>query len=178
MWTRSFLLAGVLSSIVAAALTVGGLWLALFAAERAGAQFFPASFLKQSMSALQYWMLPGIPGALIYAICWHRVIYRKRDYSWRNTAWLVAVSYLVACLVGGLVMLVFVPFAMLTRPDKPPSLPGTAPWLGFAITFASAELLIVLFYVPMAGALLAVPFLLVAAPVACLQRALLLKAFA
>jgi len=177
MWTRSFLVAGLLSSVVAAALTVGGLWLALFAAERAGARFLPTSFLKEYMYALRYWMLPGIPGALIYAVCWYRVIYRKRDYSWRKTCWLIGVSYLVACVVGGIVMLVFVPFAMLTRPDRPPSIPGVAPWLELAVTMASAEILIILFYVPMSGVLLAIPFLLVATPVAFLQRALLLGAF-
>jgi len=177
MWTRGFLWAGLLSSIVAAAFTVGSLWLMLFALERAGAQFLATSGLKEYAYILRYWMLPGIPGALIYAICWYGVVYRKRDYSLRNTCWLVAVSYLVAFVVGGIVMLVFVPYAMLIRAERPSPIPGFSSWLGFAMTIILVEGLIALIYMPLAGAMLAIPFLLVAAPIAYLQRALLLKVF-
>jgi len=173
MWTRTFLWVGVLSSLVAGALAVGLLWLALFAVERAGGQV--SQLLRDVGYLLRSWMIPGVPGAIIYAICWHVMVFRKRDYSLRNTWALIGASYLAAIIVGGIVMIIFVPIASLMNPDKP-SIFGLSPAQGLIPLLA-----LVLFFVPMymvmAGVLLAIPFLLVAGPLALLQRMLLLRMF-
>jgi len=170
MWTRSFLWAGVLSSVAAAALTVAVLWLALLAVERAS-----VASVGWVATLIRYWMIPGIPGAAVYALCWHRVVFRKRDYSVRNTWRLIFVSYLVAMIVGAIATLIFLVVSMLT--GRGPMPPGASPWQWLVMTLTVYGFLILLFYLPAAGTLLLIPYLLVAAPVAFLQRALLLRMF-
>ena len=167
MWTRSFLWAGVLSSVAAAALTVGGLWLALLVLEQAS-----VTSVGWVATLLRYWMIPGIPGAAVYALCWHRVVFRKRDYSVRNTWRLIFVSYLVAMIVGVIAILIF-----LALVGWGPMPPGASPWQWLLMTLTVYGFLILLFYLPAAGTLLLIPYLLVAGPVAFLQRALLLRMF-
>jgi len=167
MWTRSFLWAGVLSSVVAAALTVGVLWLSLLAVEQVG-----AGSVQWVTTLLRYWMIPGIPGASVYALCWHRVVFRKRDYSVRNTWRLIFVSYLVAMIVGAIATLIF-----LVLVGWGPMPPGASPWQWLLMMLMGFGFLILIVYLPAAGTLLLIPYLLAAGPVAFLQRGLLLRMF-
>ena len=170
MWSRGLFRAGVSTSFVAAALVAGGLWLGLYGLEQAGSRFPPLSLLKE-LHVLRGWMLPGLPAACLYAVCWHRVIFRQRDYSPRRTWWLIVVSYLMAMIVGTIGIFTFVAFGMLTTMTSLAELPAMLLALAFMAFVAGMA------YMPLAGALLFVPYLIVAVPVAFLQRALLLQAF-
>jgi hypothetical protein len=168
MWTRRFLWAGVVSSVVAAAITVAGFAALVFAAELAAGKPMPSSPLQGFMEVLRAWMLLGILGVVIYAICWYRLVYASRDYSPGNTVALMGVSYIITAAVGSIPFWGPTLFEILTRTSGTP----------MEIIFMAFGMgMMVLFWTLGVGMLLFIPYELVATPIAFLQRAVLLRAF-
>ena len=168
MWTRRFLWVGVVSSVMAGALVLGGIWGLLLAAEWATARFLPSLPLKDGMEQARVWIPFGIPGAIVYAACWHRIVFARRDYSRGNTVFLVLVSYCAALIVGGIVTLAALMFGALLNPVT---------LLSAIMSLLLLAAMVLLVFLPVAAAMLVVPYFLVATPAAFLQRAVLLRAF-
>ena len=161
MWSRRFLLTGIATGTLAAALALTFLWLLLL-----GVQSI------KSLEGLHRFAVFGIPGVLAYPLCWYRLIFRSRSYTSRDTSILIAFSF-AACCVFDVAILGAGQVAAIAGDfiAKGP--------LGWAL------LLLVLLLLPIGlaifaaivAAFLAVPFVATAGPIAFLHRALLLKWF-
>jgi hypothetical protein len=161
MWSRRFLWTGLTSGIAVAALTLAGLWLAVFV----------VSGSKNPMVTFANMVIFAIPGFFVYSACWYALIFRHRDYSLYRTMLLVvatfgAVSAVVAAfmMVGGF----YVAITMLLAVAQPWKLAPALVVGPLAYAFMTA----------MGAILLIVPYVIVATPMALLHRWLLLKLFA
>jgi hypothetical protein len=161
MWSRRFLWTGLTSGIAVAALTLAGLWLAVFV----------VSSSKNPMVTFANMVIFALPGLFVYSACWYALIFRYRDYSLYRTMLLVvatfgAVSAVVAALmmVGGF----YVAITMLLAVAQPWKLAPALVVAPLAYAFMTA----------MGAIFLIVPYVIVATPMALLHRWLLLKLFA
>jgi len=98
MWSRRFLWTGLSSGAVVAALTLAGLWLALFVA-----------FISDSKNPFWTWaniVEFAVPGLIAYPVCWFIVIFRHRDYSLYRTLVLVITTFgITSAFVAAVMML-------------------------------------------------------------------------
>jgi hypothetical protein len=164
MWSRHLLLWGLASAVAAAALALALLWLLLVAIER-----------THAAAPLQIHVLVvfGLPGLLIYPACWYATVFRNRRYDAHDTWRLLATSYVACCLFDFAVLAswqlyqgVVLAAQILMKSPSP---------LAFVFLLAPIGTAI---FVLIAGALLAIPYAVAAAPVAFLHRAVLLAWFA
>ena len=156
MWSTRFLWAGILSAIPVAALTLAGMFLVLFVAFGG----------KNPSYTLAKMVIFASPGLIVYPASWYMIIFRQRNYSLNQTMMLVAVAFgivgliiALSTLIGGLVSLIYLPawkihpFFIIAAP------------IGFAIWFVIGTVI------------LAVPYAVVAPPIALLHRFLLTRCF-
>jgi hypothetical protein len=148
MWSRDFLRVGLWSAVGIAAATIALIWLVIFIS-------FGAREPKSSMANIS---LPGIVGTVVYPMCWYLLVFRPRRYTRARAGLLVTVTYLASCVVVAL------PFAALT-------------WQQFSSTTPNSSLLPLGFWV-IGVILLAVPYAVVATPMAFVHRQFLLNCFA
>jgi hypothetical protein len=151
MWSRQFLIAGLASGAAIAVLTLGGIWLFIFA-------------LDESFANI---MLPAVVGTVVYPLCWRSVIHRSRDYSWQSTAGLVLTTYIWCCVVVAATFFALAVYQLILGGRLEPKDPATAAMPVLAIILALIGAL-----------LLAIPFAVVGTPMAFLHRAIMLRLFA
>jgi hypothetical protein len=162
MWSRRFLLTGVGTGVLAAALALTLLWLLLL-----GLQSI------KSLEGLHRFAVFGIPGVLAYPLCWYMLIFKGRSYTSGDTGMLIAFSFGACCVfdvaVIGAGQVAAVAGDFITK--------GPVGWglLLLALLLLPVALAILAAVV---AAFLAVPYIATAAPIAFLHRALLLTWFA
>jgi hypothetical protein len=157
MWSRKFLWQGLTTGALAAALALGGTWLLLFVVSR---------------STDPGWTIANIvkfclPGLILYPVCWYAWVYRHRDYSAGRTMTLVIVTFLVVWALVAILMGLggaYVASTMVLEAAKPAKVFWLVPLAVFAYGIMTA----------IGAAILFLPFIIVAAPVAFLHRWLLL----
>jgi len=163
MWSRHYLLWGLASAVAAAALVLALLWLLLVAIER-----------THAAEPLQIHVLVvfGLPGLVLYPACWYAVVFRHRRYDPRDTWRLLATSYVACCLFDFAVLAGWQLYqgAVLAAQILMKS-PAPLAFLFLLTPIGTA------IFVLIVGALLALPYAVVAAPVAFLHRAVLLAWF-
>jgi hypothetical protein len=159
MWSRRFLLFGLASAIVAAALALILFGLLLFGLGSIGVIERDASML----------VMFGIPGIIIYPVCWHAVIYRNLSYTPLDTWRLVAFTYGACCLLVIGILSVWYFFQAIIW-AKIMILQAGAWW---AVSFLLVPLVIAILVFAVAVSF-AIPFVATAGPIAFLHRALLL----
>jgi hypothetical protein len=167
MWSRRFLWTVVSSGAVVAALTLAGIWLALFAA-----------FISDSANLSWTWaniLKFAVPGLVVYPACWFVVIFRHRDYSPYRTLVLVITTFGVTAAVVAAVMLLAGIYGMLTIFFQAPKAFLTAKGLTMLLILVWAPVAYLL-AAAIGAIILAVPYLVVATPMAFFHRWLLLKA--
>ena len=145
-----------MSAVVVAALTLAGMFLLLFVGLGD----------KSPHYTLAKMVVLAAPGVIVYPVCWYMLIFRQRDYSLRCTLMLVGVTFgivsaviLPIVVVGSIVSLIAMPVWRIS-----PFLFIAAP-LGFVIWFVLGAIF------------LAIPYALVAAPMALLHRHILSRCF-
>jgi len=153
MWSRSFLIWGLVTGTVVAALALAGLWLVLSAVSLAP---IPVLFC--------------MPGLLIYPACWYAVVFRAHSYSTTRVFTLVAVTFgavwLLMIIVMSAVGLYFAYTIVAHGANKQD-----------AMLLAGVHLTLPL--VTVIGAIiLVIPYFVVATPIAFLHRSMLLNKFA
>lgn len=165
MWSRRFLLVGILSGAVIAALTLAGIHRALVIATT----WIPGWGV---LPAFAYF---GVVGILIYPACWYVLVFRKRDTSTARLIYLVAATYGACCL-----LLIGALFASMTyQVGHLIALSLSVPkvqWLMFLPWILITPLLAAVLALLVAG-LVGIPFVAIAGPMALLHRAILLRAF-
>jgi hypothetical protein len=164
MWSRRFLLAGILTGSAAAALALVRISWALFLASGGGdPRWTPANA-----------MTSGAIGVIIYPACRYFLVYRARDYSTLQTWCLIGVAYGVTCglVIAVLFFGMFYPAGQLISQlslAKP-----EAAW--FALMALLAPFLIVIFAL-IASGIIGIAYVVIAAPIAFLHRFALLRMF-
>jgi hypothetical protein len=156
MWSPRFLWTGLLSAVAVAALTLVGMFLLMFASLGD----------KSPNYTLAKMVIFASPGLIVYPVCWYMIIFRQRDYSLRQTLMLVGMTFGIVSamiawitIISGVVSLIVLPvwkvapFVLIGAP------------VGFVVFFAFGV------------AFLAIPYALVAPPMALLQRHVLSKYF-
>jgi hypothetical protein len=161
VWSRRFLVVGLLTGFLTAAAALGGIWFVLYAA---------SGFNTVSLAnAVAF----GPPGIAVYPICWAIMIYRVRDYSPRRTFFLIAVTYTATtALVIGFYFLGFFYFVgqafvlAMTNPDawRLAILSLTGPFI-----FA--------FFAFIVAAVVGIAYVAIATPLGFLHRLLMLWLF-
>ncbi len=166
MWSRPFLIAGLLSGAIVAAIALAAIWLVIFAAHGGGDPgWTPANSVQV-----------GALGIGVYPLAWYLLIYRKRDYSPLRTWYLVAVTY--AAVSSFVIVLTFVGILY-------PALQ----WVWIAVTSPKLESLWLIagaLFAPFIAAMFAlivagfigIAYIATAAPIAFLHRLVLLRMFA
>ena len=161
MWSRSFLIAGVASATLVAALTLCGLWLVIFVV---------AGNIDPNWSVVEIVQF-CLPGLIVYPACWYALVFRYRDYSLNRTLGLVIATFgAVWLLVTVAMFFVGVLAAGHLTASTPPTgqwsnIPALAPVLYAKMTILGAIILIL-------------PYALIATPIALLHRLALLRIFA
>jgi hypothetical protein len=87
MWSRSFLVTGVVSGAALAWLTLAGIWWTIFIATDGTDSTWTLANASEA----------GIIGIILYPACWYALVYRKRNYSVHQTLFLTAMTYLTVC---------------------------------------------------------------------------------
>jgi hypothetical protein len=156
MWSPRFLWTGILSAVAVAALTLVGMFLLLFAGLGD----------KSPNYTLAKMVIFASPGLIVYPACWYMIIFRQHDYSLRQTLMLVGVTFGIVSAIIAWIMIVGCVVSLVVLPvwRINPFFLIAAP-LGFLIWFAFGVVF------------LAIPYALVAPPMALLQRYLLSKCF-
>jgi hypothetical protein len=163
MWSRRFLLTGLASAVVAAVMALTFLWLLLVGLERAGV-------IDQMASAI---VAVGLPGVVVYPLCWHALIYRRHSYTRRDTDKLIACTYGACALVAVAILSVWY-FVQAIATAKEFVLNISVS--GWALSFVWVPVVIAIAAATFA-LFLAVPFVAIAGPIAFAHRALLLAWF-
>jgi len=156
MWSARFLWTGILSAIAVAALTLVGMFLLLFVGLGD----------KGPNSTLAKMVVFASPGLIVYPACWYMMIFRQQDYSLRQTLMLVGVTFGIVSAIIASIMIASSVVALIVLPvwRISPFFLILTP-LGFVIWFAVGVVF------------LAIPYAVVAPPMALLQRYLLSKCF-
>jgi hypothetical protein len=161
MWSRTFLVVGLLIGLLMAAAALGGIWLALHAA---------SGFTYPSYGSIVGF---GIGGIVVYPVCWAIMIHRTRDYSARRTYFLVAVTYTAAATLTIAVILLGLTYHAVIM--------GSAflasPEMRGVVLFIPWALFLVVVFGFIAAGLVGVFYLIVATPIAFLHRAVMLWLF-
>src|SRR5215204_4939332 len=71
MWSRNFLAFGLISGVTVAITSLAAILLAVFTFEE----------ISQKHSGFWQFGYAGVPGIVIYPVCWYNMIYRARHYS-------------------------------------------------------------------------------------------------
>jgi hypothetical protein len=157
MWSRKFLWQGLTTAVLAATLALGGMWLLFFVV---------------SGSTDPGWTIANVvkfclPGLILYPACWYAWVYRRRDYSAGRTMTLVIMTFLVVWALVAILMGLtgaYVAIKMVLEAAKPAkAIPVVA-----VAPFAYAMMTVI------GAAILFLPFVVVAAPIAFLHRSILL----
>jgi hypothetical protein len=159
MWSNRFLWTGLSSGVAVAALTLGGLWLALFVVSgitKDPTLTFPVDF--------------ALPGLIVYPTCWYMAIFRYRNYSLHRTMELVGATFGAVTAIVAAFMTIGGFYVVLT------TFAAAQLWkvalLAASATFAYALM------VAIGVIILIAPYAIVATPMALAHRWLLLKIFA
>jgi len=163
MWSRSFLIWGLVTGTVAAALALFGLWVMLEAASLG----FPFMFC--------------LPGLLLYPACWYAVVFRTRNYSSTQVVMLVAATFGAVWLLLFIIMTaagIYVSLTMIAEATNQ-TMAARAPNEGAAalLVVAAAAPLALPLMTLFGAIILPIPYFVVATPVAFLHRAMLLNTF-
>lgn len=161
MWSRGFLIAGVASSALAAALALGGVWLVIFVV---------AGSIDPSWSVANIIEF-CLPGLVVYPACWYVLVFRYRDYSANRTLGLVIATFGAVWLLVA-VGLFFV--GLLAAGSLTAGVPPTGQWSDVR---AVAPLLYARMTV-LGAIILILPYGAIATPIAFLHRLALLRLFA
>jgi hypothetical protein len=159
MWSQRFLWAGVSSSVVAAAIALFCVlllfyWLLLLYWILSESMTPPPNFTYRLIS-------PFSVSYLVYAACWYFLIFRPRNYSIAQTSILVSYIYPISCGLIGAIIGVWSVFRHGLNPQA---------------HFFDVPISIVIWTI--AGfAIFLTPYILIAFPMAYLQRFLLLWLF-
>ena len=157
MWSKRFLWAGVSSSVIAGAVAYLGILLLLF-----------LIFRGLPTRSLPYFISWGIGGCVIYVVCWFYVIFRHRNYSVEQTSILLTYTYLV---FGAFVVVGF--FCLGVWQILAPS--------AYVGSWSVADYLTVPSVLMIGGIAISflglIPYILIFAPTAYLQRYLLFWLF-
>jgi hypothetical protein len=158
MWSRRFLWTGLSTGAVFALLTVAAVWLALFAAS--GNTDHP------------FWTIADIvdftlPGLIIYPACWYIIIFRSRNYSFRQTMVLVAQTFGIGCAVVAIALIGGAEIALASRA-------GSA---AEAAIYATLSPVVYGLMTLIGAVILIIPYSILATPIALLHRWLLLRIF-
>jgi len=161
MWSRKFLIAGLLIGFVLAAVVLAGILLVVHAAGE-------SEIARYGRVAIF-----GLGGVLVYPACWAIMIHKTRDYSARRTYFLIAATYtatavlaIAVVLIGFTYQAVIMGSALILSPD-----------LWRVTLFLPFMLFLVVVFGFLAAGLVAVPYAIVATPIAFLHRALMLRLF-
>jgi len=161
MWSERFLWAGVTSSVIAAVITLFCVLLLFFWLEswHGDWDFSRAFYSLISPLSVMY---------LVYAACWYFLIFRPRTYSIARTSILVSCIYPISCgLIAAILYgLIFAPGGAWTAFFGFNSLAHFFHFLFRIVIWASVGFV---FYL--------IPYILIAFPMAYLQRFLLLWLF-
>ncbi len=166
MWSRKFLIAGLVSGAAVAAIALIAIWLALFVADGGGD---PDWTFANSVQI-------GVLGIVVYPAAWYLLIYRKQDYSLRRTWFLVAATY--AAVSSFVIVLIFVgmlypALQMVWMAVSSPKLESL--WLIAAAILA--PIMTALLSLIVAG-FIGIAYVATAAPIAFLHRLALIRLFA
>jgi hypothetical protein len=161
MWSRRFLWTGLSTGTVFALLTVAGMWLGLFASSASTGSPFWA--MKEA-NVVRF----TLPGVIIYPLCWYAFIFRHRDYSLRRATVLVVLTFATGWAIIAVTLIAAATIVFS---------------LEFGHTMEGAILVAVTPFAYFLGTLigaiiLAIPYAVVATPMALLHRWLLLRIFA
>jgi hypothetical protein len=154
MWTRRFLLTGLFTGALLVGLTFVAMWPVM-------------SLMPHGLGVLAGLAVPCVVGLIIYPPLWYVLIHRRRDYSGANTLRLVAYSYAGPCAITILGML-----AGMLYPSE--AVVSTGGW-GWATLLEFAE---VLMAAVVAAVMVAIPYVIIAGPLAFVHRLLMLRFFA
>jgi hypothetical protein len=168
MWSRRFLWIGLSSGAVVAALTLTAIWLVLFVAFLSDSK--DPSWTFANMVKL------AVPALVIYPVSWYFVIFRRRDYSLYRTLMLVIATFCATSAAVALVMVlvsIYHVVAIFLRAPRAFLTAKGLTMLSILVWAPVASLLVV----AIGAAILIVPYLIVATPMALLHRWLLLCAF-
>ena len=165
MWSRRFLWTALSSGVAVAALTLGGLWLALFVMSGSkDPTWTPANIVKFAL-----------PGLFVYSACWYTVIFRNRNYSVHQTMVLVVATFGAVSVVAATVMMIAGLYVAMTILLK---LALSWKVASFAALGLLAYVASIAIWVALGAVILILPYMIFAAPMALLHRWLLLKLFA
>src|ERR1700722_14870052 len=89
IWSRRFLLTGIVTGVVAAALALTLVWLLLLG--------FQTSI--KNLDGLDRFAVLGVPGIVTYPFCWYLLIFRMRSYTPGDTGILIAFSFAACCVL-------------------------------------------------------------------------------
>jgi len=155
MWSTRLLWTGVISAIAIAALMLAGIFVVLLVVSGESPGHGLANFV-----------ILASPGIITYPACWYAVIFRQRDYSRRQTLKLIGAAFGTVCAILALATLVGTLASMIGTPASKisPSVILSMP-------------LIIAIWMAVGSAILGVPYLMVATPMALLHRWLLSKVF-
>jgi hypothetical protein len=166
MWSRHFLIAGLLSGAVAAGIALAAIWLVIFAAHGGGD---PAWTPANSVQA-------GALGIVVYPLAWYYLIYHKQDYSLRRTWHLVIATYAAVSSLAILVIFVGMLYPALQLAWIAVSQPRLESlWMiagAFLAPFIAAFLSLIV------AGFIGIAYVAIAAPIAFLHRLALLRLFA
>jgi hypothetical protein len=162
MWSRRFLLTGIATGVLAAALALTLLWLLLLSLQSI-----------KSLEGLHRFAVFGIPGVLAYPFCWYLLIFRSRSYTSGDTGNLIALSFAACCVFD----VVIIGAGQIAAVASDFIAKGPVGWGLLLLVLLLLPVCLALFALIIA-ALLAVPFVATAGPIAFLHRALLLTYFA
>ena len=156
MWSRRFLITGLASGAMLAALALAAIWFVLDVA--AGMIASVARF--------------ATAGIAVYPLCWWGLVFRKRNYSKSQTGLLVILTFGATCVVVSFVALTVAISSMInewtvatTAGRKFNPLMSGMPFLAIAVTIIGAIILVI-------------PYALVATPIAFAHRSVMLRLFA
>ena len=155
MWSTRLLWTGVISAIAVAALMLAGIFalLLVVSGQRPG----------YGLPNIVFFASPGI---VTYPACWYAVIFRQRNYSRLQMLKLIGAAFGVVCAILASAILVGAFASMIGTPAS-----KISPFLILSLP------LIIAAWMAVGTAILGVPYLMVATPMALLHRWLLSKCF-
>lgn len=165
MWSRQFLIAGLVSGAAVAAIALIAIWLVIFFADGGGD---PDWTFANSVQI-------GVLGIVVYPAAWYLLIYRSQDYSLRHTWYLVAATY--TAVSSFVIVLIFV--GMLYPALQMIWVAVSSPrWESLWLIAGAilAPLMAALLSLIVAG-FIGIAYLATAAPIAFLHRLALLRLF-
>jgi hypothetical protein len=164
MWSRRFLWVGLASGVGVATMVLASIWFALFVAS---GDTSPSWTIANSVKL-------ALPGLIVYPACWYGFVFRERDYSLSQTLALIGGTYgVVTALVSVLILGsgIYATITILLQAARV----GKAAETALFVAWMPIGYAIMLF---IGMVMMAIPYIVIATPMALLHRWLLLKLFA